>query len=140
MGIHRFYLGKWFSGGLYTMSLGLFFVGWAIDLFLIPAMVKARRKQLAKKWKDQAEWAKKIAEASGEDIAIFEDKFELAPWAGKSDWVSYLEFPFRLLFFLFAPALFTYFALIQGNWELIVLMAVILIATSFIHTVQKILH
>lgn len=140
MGIHRFYLGKWFSGGLYTMSFGLFLAGWAIDFFLIPAMVKTRRDQLVKKWQDQAEWAKKIAEASGEDVAIFEDKFELASWAGKSNWVSYLEFPFRLLFFLFAPAIFTYFALIQGNWELIVLMAVILIATSFIHSVQKILH
>ncbi|BBM84892.1 TM2 domain-containing protein [Candidatus Uabimicrobium amorphum] len=140
MGVHRFYLGKWFSGGLYMISFGLFIVGWAIDFLLIPAMVKSRRAQLAKKWQDEAEWARQVAEASGEDIAIFEDKFELAPWAGKSSWISYIEFPFRLLFFIFAPAIFTYFALIQGNWELIVLMAVILVATSFIHTVQKMLH
>ncbi len=38
LGAHRFYYGKQFSGTLYFMTLGLFFIGWIIDLFLIPGM------------------------------------------------------------------------------------------------------
>jgi TM2 domain-containing membrane protein YozV len=38
LGAHRFYYGKQFSGTLYFFTLGLFFIGWIIDLFLIPGM------------------------------------------------------------------------------------------------------
>ena len=38
IGAHRFYYGKTISGVIYFFTLGLFFVGWIIDLFLIPAM------------------------------------------------------------------------------------------------------
>ena len=37
-GAHRFYYGKPLSGTLYFFTLGLFFIGWIVDLFLIPAM------------------------------------------------------------------------------------------------------
>ena len=38
LGVHRFYFGKPLSGTLYFFTMGLFFVGWIIDLFLIPGM------------------------------------------------------------------------------------------------------
>jgi TM2 domain-containing membrane protein YozV len=38
LGAHRFYYGKQFSGTLYFFTLGLLFIGWIIDFFLIPAM------------------------------------------------------------------------------------------------------
>ena len=38
MGAHRFYYGKPISGTIYFFTLGLLFVGWIVDLFLIPAM------------------------------------------------------------------------------------------------------
>lgn len=38
LGAHRFYYGKPISGTIYFFTLGLFFIGWIIDLFLIPAM------------------------------------------------------------------------------------------------------
>lgn len=38
MGSHRFYYGRPISGTIYFFTLGLFFVGWLVDLFLIPAM------------------------------------------------------------------------------------------------------
>ena len=38
LGCHRFYFGKPISGTLYFFTLGLFFIGWIVDLFLIPAM------------------------------------------------------------------------------------------------------
>ena len=38
LGAHRFYFGKQISGTIYFFTLGLFFIGWIIDLFLIPGM------------------------------------------------------------------------------------------------------
>ncbi len=38
MGAHRFYYGKQISGVIWFCTLGLFFIGWIIDLFLIPSM------------------------------------------------------------------------------------------------------
>lgn len=38
LGAHRFYYGRQLTGTLYFFTLGLFFIGWIIDLFLIPGM------------------------------------------------------------------------------------------------------
>jgi TM2 domain-containing membrane protein YozV len=38
MGAHRFYYGKPVSGTIYFFTLGLFLIGWIVDLFLIPGM------------------------------------------------------------------------------------------------------
>jgi TM2 domain-containing membrane protein YozV len=38
IGAHRFYYGKQISVVIWFFTLGLFFVGWIIDLLLIPAM------------------------------------------------------------------------------------------------------
>ncbi len=38
LGAHRFYYGKPVTGTIWFFTLGLFFIGWIIDLFLIPAM------------------------------------------------------------------------------------------------------
>lgn len=37
-GAHRFYFGKPISGTIWFFTLGLLFIGWIIDLFLIPSM------------------------------------------------------------------------------------------------------
>jgi TM2 domain-containing membrane protein YozV len=37
-GSHRFYFGKPISGTIYFFTLGLFLIGWLIDLFLIPSL------------------------------------------------------------------------------------------------------
>ncbi len=41
MGAHRFYYGKQITGTIWFFTLGLFFIGWIIDLFLIPGMDEA---------------------------------------------------------------------------------------------------
>lgn len=38
MGAHRFYYGRPISGTIYFFTLGLLFIGWLLDLFLIPDM------------------------------------------------------------------------------------------------------
>lgn len=38
MGAHRFYYGRPVSGVIWFCTLGLFFIGWLVDLFLIPVM------------------------------------------------------------------------------------------------------
>lgn len=38
MGAHRFYFGRPVSGTIWFFTLGLLFIGWIIDLFLIPSM------------------------------------------------------------------------------------------------------
>lgn len=40
LGAHRFYYGKPISGTIYFFTLGLFFIGWVVDLFLIPSMAR----------------------------------------------------------------------------------------------------
>ena len=38
LGSHRFYYGRPITGTIWFFTLGLLFVGWIIDLFLIPSM------------------------------------------------------------------------------------------------------
>ena len=38
LGAHRFYYGRQISGTIWFFTLGLLFVGWIVDLFLIPKM------------------------------------------------------------------------------------------------------
>ena len=37
-GAHRFYFGRPISGTIYFFTLGLLFIGWIVDLFIIPRM------------------------------------------------------------------------------------------------------
>jgi TM2 domain-containing membrane protein YozV len=45
MGAHRFYYGRPVTGTIWFFTLGLFFIGWLIDLFLIPGMQRASQVQ-----------------------------------------------------------------------------------------------
>jgi len=38
MGAHRFYYGRPVTGTIWFFTLGLFLIGWIVDLFLIPSM------------------------------------------------------------------------------------------------------
>lgn len=38
LGAHRFYYGRQITGTIWFFTLGLLFIGWIVDLFLIPGM------------------------------------------------------------------------------------------------------
>jgi len=44
-GIHRFYAGKSISGIIWFLTLGLLFIGQAVDLILIPGMIEEANGQ-----------------------------------------------------------------------------------------------
>ncbi len=52
IGSHRFYFGKPVSGTVYFFTLGLFFIGWIVDLFLIPGMDREADLRFASGEKD----------------------------------------------------------------------------------------
>jgi TM2 domain-containing membrane protein YozV len=57
MGAHRFYYGRQFTGTLWFFTLGLLFVGWIIDLFLIPGMDRdADRRYVAGRKSYNVSW------------------------------------------------------------------------------------
>ena len=41
LGAHRFYFGRPISGTIYLFTLGLLFVGWIVDLFLMPSLERS---------------------------------------------------------------------------------------------------
>lgn len=41
IGAHRFYYGRPITGAIWFFTLGLLFIGWIVDLFLIPGMDRA---------------------------------------------------------------------------------------------------
>jgi len=45
MGSHRFYYGRQITGVIWFFTLGLFFIGWIVDLFLIPSMEREAERR-----------------------------------------------------------------------------------------------
>tara|TARA_B100000029_G_scaffold92963_1_gene82932 strand:- start:162 stop:557 length:396 start_codon:yes stop_codon:yes gene_type:complete len=52
MGAHRFYYGRPISGTIYFFTLGILFIGWILDLFLIPGMDEAADRRYVEGEKD----------------------------------------------------------------------------------------
>lgn len=52
MGAHRFYYGRQLTGVIWFFTLGLLFVGWIVDLFLIPGMDRDADRRYAAGEKD----------------------------------------------------------------------------------------
>jgi len=52
MGAHRFYYGRPLSGTVYFFTLGLLFIGWIVDLFLIPGMERDAERRFTAGSKD----------------------------------------------------------------------------------------
>jgi len=57
LGAHRFYFGRPVSGTIYFFTLGLFLIGWIIDLFIMPMLEdKALRRFQAGEYNYTIAW------------------------------------------------------------------------------------
>ena len=46
-GSHRFYFGRPVSGTIWFFTLGLLFIGWLVDFFLIPSMERSAERRFS---------------------------------------------------------------------------------------------
>lgn len=47
IGAHRFYYGRQITGVIWFFTVGLFLIGWIIDLFLIPSMARSADRRFS---------------------------------------------------------------------------------------------
>lgn len=128
-GLHRFYLRQWFGGLLYACTMGFLGIGWIVDAFLIPRMLKGKVEE------DNA-LAKEAIEA---DIPIKEPI--IAPWAAEGGGLLFkLQLFFGGLFLLFAPMVVVVFAVLFKQWTLLAVMVGILLFTNFLDHVRQLLE
>jgi TM2 domain-containing membrane protein YozV len=154
-GAHRYYLGKWFTGFIYTISFGLYGIGWMLDALLLPFLVKGvntRRQAAALTEEVKARPRLARIEEYEEAVVLDEERpralrrarleqveeeiLEAEPveaeWAAKPSPLWPVEFVLRLAFFLVGPCFFTVAALMLELWQLLALMAASLAVIGFI--------
>jgi len=136
-GLHRFYLRQWFGGLLYMCTFGFLGIGWLLDAFLIPRMLKG---------KPDADYAPDPADIEESEAAggFFAAPVEptLAPWAadGGRSLLFRLQLFFGGLFLLIAPMIVVAFAVLMQQWTLMAVMIGILLFTNFLDHVRQILE
>ncbi len=77
-GAHRFYYGRQVTGVIWFFTFGLFFIGWLIDLFLIPGMDRqADRKYTSGPYDYSVAWILQTFPVTG---LIGLQRFYLGKW------------------------------------------------------------
>lgn len=123
MGGHRYYAGKWISGLFYTFSLGFLFMGWAVDLFLVPFMIKEANKQIEREAEEYPHWFASL-------------EFPLAPWAQQA--LEHRSFaPLKMAFVILGPFIFVLGVVLLNQLELAFLGLIILGITGFMGSAEK---
>jgi TM2 domain-containing membrane protein YozV len=140
VGGHRIYLGRWLSGSAYLLFLFAALLFWEIsllmafglalvvDAFLLPGMTAAANDRISARLEQEPH---QVPGAGEQDIA---------PWAREEKtgfWYA-VKGPVRVLSFLLLPMLYTVLMVEMGNYELIVLPVVILMATGLVTSLDEI--
>lgn len=118
LGAHRFYSGRWISGLMYAGSLGAGGIGWAADLFVLPFLTEYKPD-----WQEQTEVA-----AQGEHGG--------ATWAVQPTRFGWIDFAFRLIFFLMMPLIFVVVCIMLQHYELLAVAALVLVVCGLLGNVE----
>lgn len=135
LGGHRYYLGRWKSGFLYMITLGLFGYGLLADTFLLYFMVKKKNSEVPKTLKTSA-----IPSMKG--IFFSAKKEKLAPWARKKTNVFFRLFDLfddllRILLFLIGPFLIMLSSLyVDGSLIVGLVLVFILVLVGYINNMN----
>lgn len=154
-GAHRFYLGRWFTGLIYGISLGCYFCGWALDLLLLPWLVRQTNERLRRE--DQA-YGAALREGPTAPVAQREEALpgaalEVRPladeeviatgppeWARERSTLRPAEYTLQLAYFALAPCFFTVMALMLELWQLLAIMVAALVVVGLIGGVDALLR
>ena len=126
LGVHRFYLRRWYTGALYAVSFGFLGLGLILDVVLIPFMTKGSNQAIEAQFR-----------ANPERFRTWPER--VAPWArnaGKFDPQVLLV----AVYWLFAPGLLAMLAVMFGfPWGPIYL-AVMLAVVAFAGSTQQLVE
>lgn len=120
-GAHRYYLGRWLSGFIYTVTLGLLFIGWAIDLILVATMVARQRRAVAEGTAKPGLFS--LLTATGR---------ERAPWAERRRLFGAVDLLFAGIAYVIVPALVIVVAAYLDLYEIAVLILVIMVVAGLL--------
>jgi len=121
-GLHRFYLRRFWSGGIYLLTLGFFTLGVVIDLFLLPRLVRNSEKMLIAEQSDSYTTLESIPQLHGAALSI--DKLD--PFQSMIPLLSTLRM-INLCFWLFV---IPYFSIIYfQDWIFTTIFALIIVST-----------
>lgn len=137
-GIHRFYLGKWFSGLIYLGTFGLLGIGVLLDIFILPNLVR-----------ETNEHPEAIIPISFNFLTILFSQStseELAPWAQQSQslfsrLLDSSDNIVRIIFFLMSPMLVIMFSMyISGSQQIAFFTIAVIILAGYMGNVRQILQ
>jgi len=140
LGIHRFYLGRWVSGIVYSSVFLLafinieliiylcLFVGVVVDAFFLPGIVTRANDRLREEYIEHP------------DHFTVSQEEPIAPWAQeqKNGFLQAMGAPLRVLQFLALCVLFTFVMLLVENPEFILFLVITLLAAGLITSLDQV--
>lgn len=135
-GVHRFYLGKWFSGLIYLGTFGLLGLGVLLDLFTLPYLIKEANEPTEPTLPISFNLFKILFSSKSE---------ELAPWATLPQsailqFIDFIDNIARIVLFLVSPMLVLMFSLyISGSLQIAFFTIAILILAGYVGNIRQIL-
>ena len=127
-GLHRFYVGRYFTGLMYMVSFGFFGLGIVYDLIFLSRMVDQTNQRRQERYEENPEryGRRKV------DIPRPE-------WVGTKRKLEFLEQPFQLAFWLVGPVLLFLIYLMMEQLELMVAVLLIMGISVTIGSVNQLL-
>ena len=128
LGVHRFYLQRWYSGLLYAMTFGFLGIGLVVDLFVIPGLTRTTNARLDE-----------LARQDPRRFRVLPER--IAPWAGSQAGRFGVDVVLVGIFWVFAAPLLAILAIMFGfNWGpayLAIMLVIVAFVGSTYHFVER---